>query len=469
MADSIPKDPPAGSAEAWLPQLLEDLGHAQPTVTTFENLYDGKHGLHFATTKFRETFGDDFAPFADNWCQIIVDAAVERLVVEGFRFGEDSADKDARDIWQANQLDAESDIVHTEAGKHGRAFLLVAPGEDDRWPSITGEHPSQMIVKHAAGSRRKRVAALKRWLDDDGYLMATVYMPDEVVKFRSADAVDNVEDEVVWTYRNGDRGGSTDTNPLEIVPVIPIYNKPGMLRDGCSDLEPAHDLNRAIDKLVLDGIVASEFAAFRQRVLTGIEIPTDENGRPIDEERFISSVSRVWTIEETEGVGVHEFSATDLSNFVVFIDMLVQHLSAQTRTPPHYLLSKMANLSGDALQAAESGLFFKVTRKQRGFSESWEEALRLAFKLRDQPGDAAKAQMLSAETIWHDAQNRSLAQLVDAAGKLAAQLQVPLSMCWEIVGMTPLQIERATKLLGDHAEHVPAPTTGKGGLGIGRA
>ena len=40
------------------------------------------------------------------------------------------------------------------------------------------------------------------------------------------------------------------------------------------------------------------------------------------------------------------------------------------------------------------------------------------------------------------------------------ELQVPLSMCWEIVGMTPLQIQRAKQLLGDKAEHPPPPLPG---------
>jgi hypothetical protein len=50
--------------------------------------------------------------------------------------------------------------------------------------------------------------------------------------------------------------------------------------------------------------------------------------------------------------------------------MLVLHLAAQTRTPPHYLLAKMANLAGDALLVAERGLGFKVRRKQRGSKDS---------------------------------------------------------------------------------------------------
>ena len=44
-----------------------------------EAYYDGEHPLQFATAKFREAFGNLFSAFADNWCEIVVDAPVERL------------------------------------------------------------------------------------------------------------------------------------------------------------------------------------------------------------------------------------------------------------------------------------------------------------------------------------------------------------------------------------------------------
>jgi hypothetical protein len=153
----------------------------------FEAYYDGDHPLQFATSKFKEAFGNLFSAFADNWCPIVVDAPVERLQVVGFRMkSATSADNDAWDIWQANALDVESVIAHTEAGKCGKAYLLVDPNNGD--PRITVEHASQVIVAHDPGDRRRRLAALKRWHGDDGYLYATLYLPDFVLKFESESA-----------------------------------------------------------------------------------------------------------------------------------------------------------------------------------------------------------------------------------------------------------------------------------------
>ena len=79
---------------------------------------------------------------------------------------------------------------------------------------------------------------------------------------------------------------------------------------------------------------------------------------------------------------------TDLTNFTKAIEMFVLHLAAQTRTPPHYLLARMANASGDALKAAEAGLVSKCSGKILYFSDAWEEALALALRATGREVDA---------------------------------------------------------------------------------
>src|SRR3954462_2707307 len=104
----------------WLRILGARLDVQASNVAVPEAYYNGDHPLQFATSKFKEAFGNLFSAFADNWCAIVVDAPVERLQVIGFRMADStSADNDAWDIWQANALDVESVIAHTEAGKCG--------------------------------------------------------------------------------------------------------------------------------------------------------------------------------------------------------------------------------------------------------------------------------------------------------------------------------------------------------------
>jgi hypothetical protein len=403
--------------------------------------YEGDHRLAFATGKFREAFGALFAAIADNWMQIVVDSKAERLEVQGFRFGKrPGADTAAWDIWQANGLDAEHKMVQTEAIKLGEAYWLVeppAPGSSDP-PRITGEHPSQTIVACAPGDSRRRLAALKKWVDDDGYIYANVYLPDGIAKFRSVEKA-RAGQRVQWARRQDDPGGAHD---LGEVPVIPIRNNPSMLRGGRSDIAVGIPIQDALNKLLSDMLIGSEYQAFPQRVLLGVEIPADPaTGQPVTAAQLQASQSRLWAFANPDAK-VAEFNAANLDNYVNARQHLVRGLTAKTRTPPHYVLGEIINASGDALSAAESGLVAKARDTMAPFGEGHEDAVRLSFRA---IGDEQRAKVDDSETIWRNPEHRSEAQSVDAAVKLK-QVNLPDEVLWERIGMSPQEIERAKTL-----------------------
>jgi Phage portal protein, SPP1 Gp6-like len=411
----------------WRELLLRRLAKQAADALVYEDYYDGKHQLQFATSKFQEAFGRMFSVFADNWCQIVVDAAVERLRVVGFQIGGQASDE-AWTVWQRNGLDAESVVAHTEAGKSGQAFLLVDPNDGD--PRITIEHSAQVVVATDPGDRRKRLAALKRWLGDDGFVYVTLYLPDIVLKFESKEPISD-RYPLEWVAR-----ADAETNPLGVVPVIPLENKPGLLGGGHSDLEPALPLQSAVNKLCTDMIVASEYGAFPQRIITGVEVPKDPNtGKPLIS--IEAALSRLTMLGRPEA-RVWDLKAVELSNFVDAIEMYIQHLAAQTRTPPHYLLAKLVNTSGDALSVAEAGLVSKCRSKILFFSDPWEEAIALALGVEE----------ADCEAIWANPERISQAQLTDAAVKKKT-LGVPLPMIWLELGYTPEQIVEMEKSEAD--------------------
>jgi hypothetical protein len=71
-----------------------------------------------------------------------------------------------------------------------------------------------------------------------------------------------------------------------------------------------------------------------------------------------------------------QFAQTDLTVFVKAVEMLVQHIASQTRTPPHYFALTGQFPSGDAIKSAETGLVAKVRRKMRPLRRGWEEVIR---------------------------------------------------------------------------------------------
>ena len=205
-------------------------------------------------------------------------------------------------------------------------------------------------------------------------------------------------------------------------------------------------------------LVASEFGAFRQRWVTGMEIPRDpETNQPV--EPFRAAVDRLWMSENPE-VKFGEFSSTDLVPYVKSVEMLVQHVASQTRTPPHYFYLSGQFPSGESIKSAETGLVAKARRKMRHLSESWEEVMRLAFAVEDDE----RADFAAAETIWADPESRTEGEHVDATLKKKA-LDVPIQQLWEDLGYSPQQIERFRGMLAESAflnalagPPAPAPT-----------
>jgi hypothetical protein len=362
----------------------------------------------------------------------------------------EGADQDAWRIWQANSLDLDSQLAHTDALIYGSAYVTVWAGEDPTIPSITVESARQCIVAYAPGSRRTRVAALKKWIDDDGYTYGTLYLPDAIYKFRSSGKTIGqvsrtketqwktnpafTNQHIQWIPRPGDE--DPVPNPLGIVPVVELRNNPRVIGYGRSEIEQIIPLQDATNKLVMDMLVAAEFSAFKQRWVTGLEIPTDESGNPI--EPFKAAVDRLW-ISENPDTRFGEFQQTDLGGYVRAIETMVQHAATLSRTPPHYFLLNGGQApSGEAITSAEAGLVAKVHRKMRSFSEGWEEVMRIAFAVL---GDQERATAYDAEVIWANPAYRSESALVDALLKLST-LGVPKEQLWADAGYTPQQIER---------------------------
>jgi hypothetical protein len=158
-----------------------------------------------------------------------------------------------------------------------------------------------------------------------------------------------------------------------------------------------------------------------------------------------------------------ELGAHEGLGYVKQIEMIVQHIAAQTRTPPHYLTAGLGQYpSGDSLRASESGLVSKVKRKHRWYGEPWEESIRLSFLA---VGETEKAAIRDAETIWTDPERRTEAQLVDALLKMST-LGVPREALWARYGASPQEIERWSQLADEAAAAAPAAPEVTSGLSI---
>jgi hypothetical protein len=473
---------PAGSPEWWLARLLARLEARRLHLETFEAYYDGHQPLAFASQKFRDAFGSRFREFSSNFMSLVVDAPGERLEVQGFRFRDTEGDEDIwRRVWQENDLDAGSQLAHTEALMKGVAYALVEP-QADGVPVVTIEDPLDCVVEVAPKDRRERVAALKRWVDDEGHLVAYLHLPETVYRYRSLGMAAPVvtsdlptgelaleTSSVRWTRLEVPDEPWPLPNPLGVVPVVPLPNRPRLsgrswsvtgvpIRlDGRSEIAAVMSNQDAINKYRADALVASEFAAFRQRWAIGIDIPLDpETGRPI--EPFRPAVDRLWTFPRPDPEDpnqafpqVGEFAATDLLPYKLMIETEVGHISSISRIPYHFFLGQPQAIppSGESLKSSEAGLVRKVGRIALHIGEGWEEVMRLCLLAM---GDA-RGRIRSAETIWRDPETQNEAVRTDAVLKQYQAGVIDLESAQEQLGYSPEQVRQ----MRERRETQPAP------------
>lgn len=456
------RSPDALTPAWWLRRLMQRLYERQDRLQRWDDYYSGQQPLAFASDKFREAFGGRFRAFSSNFCALVVDGTRERLEVQGFRFGDANGDKDLWRIWQENDLDGGSQIAHTEALIKGVAYTIVEPTADGLAPVITVEDPLDCIVELAPKDRRHRLAGLKRWLADDGYLMAYLYLPDAIYKYRSTKpwidplgglgALSSLGQEWLATARFDEFRTDDEEwplpNALRTVPIVPLFNRPRLRGEGQSEIAPVISNQDAINKYRADALVAAEFAAFRQRWLMGVDIPVDpDTNQPV--QTFKAAVDHLWMIpgRDPDDPGasepkVGEFEATDLAPYQRMIETEVGHMSSIARMPYHYLLGQPTSVppSGESIKASEAGLVKKVMTAQIHLGDGWEETMRLALRaMRDE-----RADLRTAETIWADPETRNEGVRTDSIIKQFQAGIIDRRVALEALGYSPEQIDRMT-------------------------
>lgn len=441
-------------------ELTMELRRRHSVMWQHDDYYRGKHKLAFASDNFRKYFGDRYTNFSDNWVQVVADAPVERLSVTGLRLaGEDSGyDKDLWQRWQENEAGDESRQAFLESVITGRSFALVWGDNDDN-PLITFEHPTQCIVAYDSETKR-RAAGLKLWTDDD-YAYATLYLPDEVWKFQQKQSEPywqrnfaGAYRQPAWDVREVAVGVNPMPNPLGCVPLVELQNRPRLAAEPMSDVNGVIAMQDAINLTWAYLFNAADFASLGQRIVTGAERPKipilDENGvavgeRPVALERFaIDNI--IWL--EDENAKTSQWNPANLEVFTPVISLGVDHIAAQTRTPPHYLVGKMSNISADGMKAAETGLVMRSEEKTRSLGRGIKEVFRLAALV--EGNDAKASDVAGGKVLWRDVESRSDAQLVDALLKLK-QVGFPFEFLAERYGLEPAEIERIMQLRKEEA------------------
>jgi hypothetical protein len=466
----------ARRAVSILNRLADELRRRQDETQRRLDYYEGRHKLCYASPEFGQYFSDRFAGFSDNWCAPVISGPAERMNILGVRLDADSrdTDKDLARVWRSNDGPRGSSELFVIALSAGRAYSMVwGNPRDEDTPRITWERPDQAVIAYDSDTG-ERAAGLKLWADDT-IEYATLYLPDRVWKFsrpryvRSGYSVTGLivpHDTTVrdpgaggWEPRQGDRDDVWPLpNPMGEVPLVEWRNQTLLDDRPLSDISGVAAMQDSINLTWAYLLNALDFASMPQRIVLGADMPTvpvlDENGQKVGERvldlNALTSERILWI--PGENVNVAQWAAANLDVFRGVIETGVEHVAAQTRTPPHYLIGRMVNMAAEALTAAETGLVAKTEERIVYFDPAARETFRMVALAQ---GDDGKAKAVrDGLVVWKDTQFRALAQKVDALAKARA-MGFPFKWIAEQYGLEPYEVERVLAMREAEAESDP--------------
>ena len=369
-----------------------------------------------------------------NWLPLIPDTFAKGLFVDGYRPANTNENSPAWEYWQANGMDARQVVAHRGALEYGTSYVLVLPGKP--YPVIRPIPATKCLG----------------FYEDDDADWPEYGIIDRGRAMDGSRLYDLLDKEAV--YRIVKPSGSADTtvssveyHRLGVTPLVRFRDR--LDGDAVGVVAPLIRIQDRINEIVFTLMIALQYGAFRQRWAAGLVIPVDEEetlpdgspnpnyGRPI--EPFKAAVDRLWVTDNPDAK-FGEFGQTDVRGHLDSYTSTVKTLASVSQISPMVLMGDLVNLSAEALAAATDTTQRKINEYETLFGESWEQVFRLASLA---AGDMRGASDISAQVRWRDTEARSLAQTVDALGKMAQMLMIPVEELWSrIPGVTEQDVQR---------------------------
>ncbi len=147
-----------------------------------------------------------------------------------------------------------------------------------------------------------------------------------------------------------------------------------------------------------------------------------------------------FVVGEDKDTKIGQLDATDVRPLLAGLADRVKYFFSISQTPASYGVGEMANLSAEALNAAEIAKTRRDDYIKMVLAELYERIFRLCMELEGKSDRAADEAM---EMVWRDTDPHSIGMIADAYGKMAEMLQVPVTMLWEeLPNMTPAKLKK---------------------------
>lgn len=433
-------------------RLLGILEHDKPELKILDRYLQGNHDDPYMPDGADREYKLLANRAKTNVMPLLVGTPAQAMYVDDYRAG--TSDQAVTDLasqplgrqksyqmrhWQDSGLDAKQGPVYRGAFSYGHSFVLtekkkikgvtkaISKGLSAMKTAALFEDPANDIVPYAALTVTRVPMP-----DVPGKARMWIGPNEHVVLFTSyADLEEGVK------VGAGTKHGASETPITRFTCAVDLEGRT------CGVIAPMKRVQDRINQTIFDLLVTQTYASFKVRWVTGMAPPLKrdiETGEPLVDANgnhiplAVDHNAKRMLFAEDDTVKFGTLDETPLDGFIKSADQAFRHFSALSQTPPHYLLGQIANLSAEALQAAETSLARKIAEFQKSFGESWERVFRVAAEL---DGELAALEDEAGEVIWRDMEQRSLAASADALGKLKEQLSIPSRGLWpRVPGVT---------------------------------
>lgn len=362
------------------------------------------------------------------WLGLVVSVVSQTMFCDGYRSPDERANSAAWRTWLGNGFNARQIAIHRAALAYGYAFATAFPGvgpDGKAMAAMRGVSPVHMVAVYAD-------PAEDEW---PMYALRIIPQPGRKAHFRF------IDEEAVH-YVTGDRDGDGLTylearpHGAGVPPVVRYANQLDLEGRAVGEVEPFIPLAGRINKTDYDRMLTQHFASWKVRYATGMAKPDGDTETAAAEKMRLRHEDFLVAEDPDTKFGV--LDASDLTQFNAAHDSDVETLAAVSQTPTT-AFGKLTNLSAEALASARAQLDQKVAERKASMGESHAQLLRMGAYLE---GNDAAAVDFSSRMSWQDMSIRSMAQAVDALGKAATMLQIPVEALWPMVpGVTKPDVD----------------------------
>lgn len=375
------------------------------------------------------------------WLGLVVTTVAQCMYVDNYRSDiEDKPGSGPWWTWNQNGFHQRQIAIHRAALGYGYSFVKVLPGED---------HMGNPMSVMRGVSPRKMWAVYEDPAADDWpmWAMHIETQPGQTQSIR-------VYDEDYEYFLSADLDGSKfefieyREHGAGVPPIVRFTNQLDLDGRADGEVEPYIGAAKRINKTAYDRLLAQHYNSWKVRTIAGMSKPdTDTEAEQIRLQLRQNDL----LIADDADTKFGTLDETPLGGFIESWRADVEALAAVSQTPAHQLTGQLVNLSAEALAAARAALTQKVYERQQSFGKSHAQALKLAALLE---GDVDHAEDVLGRVTWQDMEIRSMSQAVDALGKAATMLEVPVRALWgRIPGVERSDVDEWEKL-ADKADPV---------------